>query len=124
VGFTVELQPMEWQTLVRRRTNPDLWDAYTASHGVRPDPTLRGFLHCDWPGWNCDPDFDGLFDAMETEVQFERRYRLWQDFHRLFWERVPYILHGDRFDLIVMRKHVHGRFDMPQVYFWNVWLAK
>jgi peptide/nickel transport system substrate-binding protein len=29
VGFTVELQLMEWSTLARLRRNPDLWDAHT-----------------------------------------------------------------------------------------------
>jgi hypothetical protein len=57
---------------------------------------------------------------METEPPFERRYRLWQDIHRLFWDRVPFIQHGDRFKLTVMRKHVQGPFDMPSWYFWNV----
>jgi hypothetical protein len=63
-----------------------------------------------------------LLQAMETELQFERRYRLWQDIHRLFWDRVLFILYGDTFWLMVMRKHVHGPFDMPWWYFWYVWL--
>ena len=61
---------------------------------------------------------------METERQFEKRYRLWQDLQRLFWERVPMIHYGHTFRLNVMRKHVNGPFDMPQPYFWNVWLDK
>jgi len=124
VGFTVELQSMEWSTLHRRRFNPDLWDAHTEWWGIAPDPTLSNRLHCDGPGRNCDPDFAKLLQAMETELQFERCYRLWQDFHRLFWERVPFIQHGDMFELTVMRQHVHGLFDMRWWYFWNVWLDK
>ena len=54
------------------------------------------------------------------EPQFERRYRLWQDIHRLFWERVPFLLYGDVFNLTGMHKHVQGPFDMPSWYFWNV----
>ena len=54
---------------------------------------------------------------METGLQFERRYRLWQDIHRLFWDRVPFIRHDDTFWLMVMRKHVQGPFDMPVWYF-------
>jgi hypothetical protein len=61
---------------------------------------------------------------METELQFERRYRRWQDSHRLFWDRVPFIQYGDTFWLTVMRKHVQGPFDMRWWYFWNVWLDK
>jgi peptide/nickel transport system substrate-binding protein len=124
VGFTVELQLMEWSILARLRRNPDLWDAHTVWWTIRPDPTLSPHLRCDGPGWNCDPDFAKLLQAMETELQFERRYRLWQDIHRLFWDRVPFIQYGDTFWLTVMRQHVHGPFDMPQWYFWNVWLSQ
>jgi ABC-type transport system substrate-binding protein len=124
VGFTVELQLMEWQTFSRRSNNPDLWDALTTrlTGLTGQDPTLHGLLRCDGMGWNCDGDFSQLWQVMETEPQFERRYRLWQDIHRLFWNRVPFIQHGDMFALTVMRKHVHGPFDMPWWSFWNVWL--
>ena len=90
------------------------------------DPTVRASLRCGGlGGWNCDPDFARLLQAMKTEPQFERRYRLWQDIHRLFWDRVPFIQYGETFWLRVMRKHVRGPFDMPGItgwYFWNVWL--
>jgi len=124
VGFTVEVQPMEWSILWRRRTNPDLWDAHTIYWWPGEDPTLQWAFRCDEPGWNCDPDFAKLLQAIETELQFERRYRLWQDIYWLFWDRVPFIQHGDMFWLTVMRKHVQGPFDMRQWYFWNVWLDK
>jgi hypothetical protein len=65
-----------------------------------------------------------VFQHYEMEPQFERRYRLWQDIHRLFWERVPFLLYGDVFNLTGMHKHVQGPFDMPSWYFWNVWLDK
>jgi alkanesulfonate monooxygenase SsuD/methylene tetrahydromethanopterin reductase-like flavin-dependent oxidoreductase (luciferase family) len=62
--------------------------------------------------------FGGM--PQEMEPQFERRYRLWQDIHRLLWERVPFLLYGDVFNLTGMHKHVQGPFDMPSWYFWNV----
>jgi hypothetical protein len=61
---------------------------------------------------------------MEAELQFEQRYRLWQDLHQLFWDRVPFILNDDMFGLGIMRKHIHGPLDMPLSYFWNVWLSQ
>ena len=126
-GFTVDLQVMEEGTMSQRIPNPDLWDAYTTIFAFRVDPILHPRLRCDSPvgGWNCDPDFAQLVHAMETERQFEKRYRLWQDIQRLFWERVPYIHYGHASRFVAMRKHVHGRpFDMPNPYFWNVWVEK
>src|SRR5262245_474414 len=93
----------------------------------RLDPIPHSRLRCDsaFGGWNCDPDFAQLVHAMETERQFEKRYRLRQDLQRLFWECVPYIHYGHASRFVAMRKHVHGRpFDMPNPYFWNVWVEK
>ncbi len=69
-------------------------------------------LRCDGTGWNCDGDFSQLWWIIETDPRFERRYRLWQDIHRLFWDRVAFIQYGDAFWLTAMRRHVHGSFDM------------
>jgi peptide/nickel transport system substrate-binding protein len=126
-GFTVDLQVMDGATVSQRITHPDLWDAYQALFPFRLDPIFHPGLRCDSPfvGWNCDPDFAQVVRAMETERQFEKRYRFWQDIQRLFWERVPYIHYGHASHFIAMRKHVHGRpFDMPNPYFWNVWVEK
>ncbi len=126
-GFTVDLQVMEGAAMSQRITNPDLWDAYNALFPFRLDPLLHPRLRCDsgFGGWNCDPDFVHLMHAMEIERQFEKRYRLWQDLQRLFWERVPYIHYGHASRFVAMRKHVHGRpFDMLNPYFWNVWVEK
>lgn len=87
-------------------------------------PTLYDPIRCNFPGWNCDPDLEQLLQAMATELQFERRYRLWQDLHRLLWERAPMIHYGYVSGLSVMPKHVNGPFDMVRPYFWNVWLGK
>jgi peptide/nickel transport system substrate-binding protein len=124
VGFKVDLQVVDWATLVQRRNNPDLYDAFTTGIGQFADPTLHVVVSCDWPGWNCDPDFQKLLDMMAIETQFEKRYTLWQEVHKLFWERVPVIRYGDIFALNVMRKNVNGPFDMIRPYFWNVWLEK
>jgi peptide/nickel transport system substrate-binding protein len=125
IGFMVELQVLDRATLAQRRDNPDLWDAYSLDWGLPVDPTLYGLLDCiAYSGWTCDPDVARLRHAMQSEMQFERRYRLWQPIQRLVWERVLLIHHGDMFYPRVLRRHVHGPFDTVPAYFWNVWLAQ
>jgi peptide/nickel transport system substrate-binding protein len=121
-GFTVELQMLERAALVRRWDTPELWDTFTTDMGMPADPALYWWISCHWPGWNCDSDVERLVHAMATELQHEKRYRLWQDIQRLFWERVPAIHYGHISALRVMRKYVHGPFDMDEPYFWNVWV--
>jgi peptide/nickel transport system substrate-binding protein len=128
VGFVIDLQVVpNWAMFMQRQDNPDLWDAFTIDISMHaPDPTLYYSIRFryDLPGWNCDPDVERLLHAMATERRFERRYRLWQDLQRLFYERVPAIHHGWVFMPWVMRNHVHGPFDMFFPYFWNVWVEK
>jgi ABC-type transport system substrate-binding protein len=50
VGFKVDLQVLDWATLVQRRNKPELWDLFTTGITFGPDPALTSNLQCDWPG--------------------------------------------------------------------------
>ncbi len=124
VGFNVALQVVDNVSTLMH--NPDLWDACAfGSLAGGNNPYWYQGLRCEATGgWNCDPDVVRLKHIMATELRFEQHYRLWQDLQRLFWERIPVIHYGYSAALQVMRKHVHGPFDMGQLYFWNVWVEK
>jgi peptide/nickel transport system substrate-binding protein len=51
VGFKVDVQVMDWSTLLQKRTNPDLWEAFIASHSLVADPTLITIMNPAYPGW-------------------------------------------------------------------------
>ena len=40
VGFKVDLQVLDWATLVQRRSKPELWDLFTTGITFGPDPAL------------------------------------------------------------------------------------
>ena len=60
VGFNIDLQVLEWATVVQRRNDPKLYDVFTTGIGFNTDPSQMLVLSCDWPGWTCDPKLDAL----------------------------------------------------------------
>ena len=40
VGFKVDLQVVDWATLVQRRNKPELWDVFSTGFMFNPDPAL------------------------------------------------------------------------------------
>jgi peptide/nickel transport system substrate-binding protein len=83
-GFKVDLQAMDWQTLVSRRTRKDPpaaggWHAFLTSWASVDilDPVATGFLNasCDKAmfGWPCDAELERLRDAFARETDPARQ---------------------------------------------------
>ncbi len=64
VGFNIDLQVVDWATLVKRRNNPKEYEAFTTGTGNIFEPTAFTVLSCTWPGWTCDADIQGLIQEM------------------------------------------------------------
>jgi hypothetical protein len=58
VGFVVDLQVVDWATLVQRRTKPELFDVFSTGFTFNPGPALASSLQCNWPGWWCHEEKD------------------------------------------------------------------
>ena len=56
VGFKVDLQVVDWATLVQRRNKPELFDVFSTGFTFTADPALATSLQCNWPGWWCNED--------------------------------------------------------------------
>jgi peptide/nickel transport system substrate-binding protein len=124
-GFTIDLQVLDWSTLVQRRNNPKAFEAFTTGMGPFYDPTHALVLSCNWPGWTCDEEIKRLQDELAREMDPKKRLQLWEQQTRNFYDRVPVIAYGDLFGLRAARKAVQGfdeTTDRPR--FHNVWLDK
>ncbi len=56
VGFNIDLQVVDWATLVKRRNNSKEYDVFTTGMGAFYDPTHHIYLTAGWPGWTTDED--------------------------------------------------------------------
>lgn len=123
-GFNIDLQVFDWATIVQRRNDPKMYDAFVTGMGLWGDPTYCLVLNCDWPGWTCIPSIDALMDKLAKETVFEKRHEIWKEIQKIFYDEVPDIKFGDMFILRLRQKFVKGHKNLNETFFWNVWLEK
>ena len=75
VGFNIDLQVVDWATLVKRRNNPKEYEAFTTGTGNIFEPTAFTVLSCTWPGWTCDEDIQALLQELARETDHEEALR-------------------------------------------------
>jgi peptide/nickel transport system substrate-binding protein len=124
-GFNIDLQVVDWATLVKRRNNSKEYDAFTTGIGIFYDPTHPAFLTASWPGWTTDEDILKLQSELARETDPKKRMALWEKQTRQFYEKVPVIRYGDLFGLRAIRNTTKGFNEKTErVRFYNVWVEK
>ncbi len=123
-GFKIDLQVVDWATLVQRRNKPELWDVFSTGFTFTPEPAFATPVDCNWPGWWCLEEKNRLMEALVTELDPKKRRAMWERVQALFHEDVGRIKFGDYFPLDVMRKELKGFQQAPELFLWNVWLDK
>src|SRR5213080_4313953 len=77
-GFTIDLQVVDWATLVKRRNNPKEYDVFTTGMGSFYDPTHHIYLTPGWPGWTTDEDIAKIQQELARETDPKKRMALWE----------------------------------------------
>jgi peptide/nickel transport system substrate-binding protein len=130
-GFKVDLQAMDWQTLVSRRTKKDPpsaggWSAFLTSWASVDilDPVATGFLNasCDKAmfGWPCDPELERLRDAFAKETDPAKQKQIAQAVQLREIEYPTHIQLGQYVQPVAMRKSVSGLLTGASIAFWNI----
>lgn len=124
-GFTVDLQTYDWATLVERRADPEMWDAFTTSDPFKPDPAQMATLQvCNFPGWWCSEETTALVADLRSESDFDTRYAIWEQIQENFYTEVPMIKVGDFNSVAARSSNVGGFIPLTQITLplWNMWL--
>src|SRR5947209_181218 len=130
-GFKVDLQAMDWQTLVSRRTKKDApgaggWHAFLTSWASVDilDPVATGFLNasCDKAmfGWPCDGELEKLRDQFARETSPSRQKAIAEAVQVRLTQYPTHIHLGQWYQPIAVRKNVDGIMTAPVPVFWNV----
>ena len=124
-GFNIDLQVVDWATLVKRRNNSKEYDVFTTGMGAFYDPTHHIYLTASWPGWTTDEGILKLQSELARETDPKKRMTLWEQQTRQFYEKVPVIRYGDLFGLRAARNTLKGFNESTErIRFYNVWLDK
>ncbi len=131
-GFTVDMQSMDWQTLVSRRSNKGpvgeggwnaLMTAWVAADILNPISTAGINASCEdaWFGWPCDQELEELRDAFARETDLEVQKELATAIQERALEVVTHGYTGQYYVPMAYRSdRVEGLVPGPATYFWNV----
>ena len=130
-GFKVDMQSMDWQTLVARRAKKDPptaggWHAFLTSW-VSADilnPVMMGFMNASCEkamfGWPCDKDLEGLRDAFARETNPAKQKQLAEQAQVRETQYATHLPLGQWYGAFGLRKTITGTLEAPVTVFWNV----
>lgn len=120
-GFKVQLDVVDWATLVQRRADPALYDVYVTHSTYLPEPMLSPpQLGKGAPGWWETPAKEAALAAFNAESDPVKRGKLWAKVQEVVYDEVPYIRVGDFAALAATSAKLKGLAPMPLAAFWNV----
>ena len=124
-GFKIDMQVVDWSTLIQRRNDPALWDIYITHSAVLPEPTLTPPQLGDGaPGWWSSPAKDAALAAFNAETDPKKRGALWGNIQSVVFTEVPYIRVGNFNSVTARSAKLDGYVAMPWPFFWNTGLQK
>jgi peptide/nickel transport system substrate-binding protein len=131
-GFKVDLQAMDWQSVVARRSRkeaPDKggWNVFfTTTVAVDADnPASNSFTNagCEkaWFGWPCDPEMEKLRSAYARETDPAKQKELALAVSDRVISQASYVTLGQYRSYGAYRKdRVDGWLESPAPVFWNI----
>jgi len=131
IGMKVDMQSMDWQTLVSRRAKKDPpdkggWNALITSTGAVDslDPLTYSFIgaNCDkaWFGWPCDAEITRLRQAFADEPDEAKRKEIVEKIQLRAAENPTHAFLGQYTAASAMRKNIIGAVPSPVPVFWNI----
>lgn len=132
VGFAVDVQTMDWATLITRRTKKDLpenggwnlfvtyWGGADASNPVTYTP-LTGNGDSGYFGWPTDPEIEALKTRFIESADVQQRKDIAALIERRAFETGVLGPVGEvKAPVVVRRGSVSGLLPAPTVVYWNV----
>lgn len=123
-GLAVDLQVVDWATLLQRRNDSKLWDIYITHSGLFPEPMLSPpQLGNDAPGWWDSPEKNATLKVFNEEVDLAKRGPLWGDVQKVVYEQVPFIELGKFNSLSARSDKLQNFVPGAWPFFWNAKLS-
>src|SRR5260370_1196736 len=130
-GMKVDMQSMDWQTLVSRRARKDPpdkggWNAFlTSSASVDiVDPLANTYINAigenAWFGWPTDDELVKLRTAFADETDPAKRKELAVAMQGRVAEYPTHAFLGQWYAPVAMRKNITGMLESPVTIFWNI----
>ncbi|RMF83188.1 MAG: ABC transporter substrate-binding protein, partial [Nitrospinota bacterium] len=135
IGVKVDLQAMDWSTLVSRRAEKKPpqeggWNLFhtwsTGADVFNPAVNAGAAGTCEkaWFGWYCSEQMEKLRAAWVRAQDPAKKKQLVEEIQKLAYDEVPYVSYGQWFLPAAYRSYVKGVLEFPAPIQWNIWLDK
>jgi peptide/nickel transport system substrate-binding protein len=131
-GLNVELQAMDWGTLITRRGSKEpvekggwsifhTWISAPDLFSPAVNIALRGNGEKGWFGWPTDPKIEALIDDWFKAPDLEAQKKLAADIQvEAYANEIPYVPTGQFVSPTAYRNNLDGIIIAPVVFLWNV----
>ena len=130
-GLKVDMQSMDWQTLVSRRTKKDPpgaggWHAFLTSWGSIDvlDPVATNFFNASCEkalfGWPCDAEIERLRDAYSRETDPVKQKAIAEAAQLRLVEYPTHVQLGQYLQPSAYRRNITGVFAASNLALWNI----
>jgi peptide/nickel transport system substrate-binding protein len=125
-GFKVELQSMDWQTLVSRRQKKQGWSIFlTTFNGLdlenpAVNPAMNASCGEAWPGWPCDQKLEALRNAFLEAPNQGTKKKIATEAQERALEIGTHAPLGEYFQPVAARDDITGYLNAPVYVYWNL----
>jgi peptide/nickel transport system substrate-binding protein len=119
-GMTVEIVLMDWASVLERRFNPAIWEAFFTFHNFVPDPALITFMNPSFPGWWNTPAKQEALAAFTGTLDDAARVTAWHRLQQVMLEEAATITVGSYYGLMAHNRRVRGLQPFLQTPYFNV----
>ncbi len=134
VGFNVDLQSMDWSTVVARRAKKDppaqggwnlLFTWWIASDVINPavHAGISGAGASAWFGWPENGEIEKLKTDWVRATDRAKQKQVAEEIQKIAYDEVMYVPFGQWVLPTAFRKNVQGILQFPAPLFWNVSIA-
>lgn len=124
VGFNVEFQVRDAAAHEECLRDSERWDINMSEHTYRFHPILHSHLKATsyGHGWWTNEEKEELVDELVLTKTYDEAFRIWEQIQELYYEDVPLVKIGDFFEYAIATSALKGYANMPEPFFWNVWV--
>jgi peptide/nickel transport system substrate-binding protein len=125
-GFNVDLQSMDLETLVSRRSRPNGWNVFlsNSSSVSRLNPgssnLMSGACNKAWFGWPCDSELEKLRDAFALASDERERKTIAEQIQVRAMGVGTHVPLGEYRVMVATRKNITGFITGFSTVYWNV----
>jgi peptide/nickel transport system substrate-binding protein len=133
IGVNVDLQALDWSTVLARRAKKEApsaggWNIFCtnwiSSDALNPavNAGIAGGGESGWFGWSSSPVLEKMRMDWIRATEPARRKQLAEQIQVAAFDEVPFVPWGQYVQPSLYRKTVHGVLQFPAALLWNIWL--